>query len=87
MKTNNIFKALALLAAVFVFAACDDKDNTTVEPVFPELVENYAVEPGSVQELVFTPNLDWTLSIPSELRQWFWINDGSFKVTELTGKA
>jgi uncharacterized lipoprotein YajG len=38
MKTNNIFKALALLAAVFVFAACDDKDNTTVEPVFPELV-------------------------------------------------
>lgn len=87
MKTNNIFKALAILAAVFVFAACDDKDNTTVEPVFPELVENYAVEPGSVQELVFTPNLDWTLSIPSELRQWFWINDGSFKVTELTGKA
>ncbi len=87
MKTNNIFKALAFLAAAFIFAACDDKDSTTVEPVFPDLVENYAVEPGSTQELVFTPNLDWTLSIPSELRQWFWINDGTFKVTELTGKA
>lgn len=87
MKTNNIFKALAILAAAFVFAACDDKDNTTVEPVFPDLVENYAVEPGSTLELVFTPNLDWTISIPSEIRQWFWINDGSFKVTELTGKA
>ena len=92
MKTINILKSLALFAALLSFAACEQQlgnedDPQGGVPEFPELVENYAVEPGSTQELTFTPNLDWKLSIPSEIRQWFWIQDGSFKVTELSGAA
>ncbi|MBR5499117.1 MAG: BACON domain-containing protein [Bacteroidales bacterium] len=92
MKTINIFKSLALFAAFASFAACEpqlgnDEKPEEVTPNFPELVENYAVEPGSMQEVVFTPNLDWKVTIPSEMRQWFWIQDGTFKVTELTGTA
>ena len=93
MKTiNNIFKSMALFAAIMSFAACEpqlgNQDGPeSVTPHFPELIENYAVEPGSVQEIVFTPNLDWKITIPSEVRQWFWIVEGSFKVTELTGTA
>ena len=91
MKTINIFKSLALVAALVSFAACEPQLGTegpeAVSPNFPALVENYAVEPGSVQEVVFTPNLDWKITIPSEMRQWFWIQDGTFKVTELTGVA
>ena len=92
MKTTNILKSLALFACVFAFMACEKQlegpdDSNKVEPIFPELVENYAVEPGSTQELVFTPNLDWKLSIPSQIRQWFWIKDDTFTVTELKGAA
>lgn len=93
MKTLNILKSIALCVALVAVAACEqqidggDNNPGNVTPVFPELVENYAVEPGSVQELVFTPNLDWKISIPSEMRQWFWIQDGTFKVTELARKA
>lgn len=95
MNTNNILKLLALLACSFIYAACEEElggqdgpgPDQTVVPNFPELIENYAVEPGSTQEIVFTPNLDWKLTLPSEIRQWFWIQDDSFKVAELTGKA
>lgn len=92
MKTiNNIFKSLALSAAIISVAACEpqlgNQDDPSVTPHFPELIENYAVEPGSVQEIVFTPNLDWKITIPSEVRQWFWIVEGSFKVAELSGEA
>ena len=95
MKTNNILKLLALLACSFIYAACEEElggqdgpePEETVIPNFPELIENYAVEPGSTQEIVFTPNLDWKVTIPSEVRQWFWIKDDSFKVAELTGSA
>ena len=95
MKTNNILKLLALLSCSFIYAACEEElggqdgpePEETVIPNFPELIENYAVEPGSTQEIVFTPNLDWKVTIPSEVRQWFWIKDDSFKVAELTGSA
>ena len=91
MKTINIIKSFVLLAASAVLLACEQQLGTdgpeAVTPNFPELVENFSVEPGSVQEVVFTPNLDWKVTIPSEMRQWFWIQDGTFKVTELTGPA
>lgn len=96
MKTINILKTLALLATAFVIAACEEELGTPdggedlpeqVAPNFPALIEDYAVEPGSTQSVSFVPNYDWKVSIPSEIRQWFWIKDGSFTVAELTGKA
>ncbi len=92
---KRLFNILAVLALSVMFSACDDEnklngddgDQVNVVPNFPEMVEDYAVEPGSTLELVFTPNLAWKVSVPSEIRQWFWIKDGSFSVTELTGSA
>ena len=87
---------MAALAVSAGMLACDDDSKINGEgpdapdavvPNFPELVEDYAVLPGSVLEVVFTPNLAWEISIPTESRQWFWIKDGSFSVTELQGKA
>ena len=91
MKTMNIVKSFALMAVAVMFAACEEElgnqGGIDIVPNFPELIEDYAVEPGSTQEIVFTPNLDWKVSIPSEIRQWFWIKDGSFTAVELTGEA
>lgn len=88
---------MAALAVAAGMLACDDDSKINGEggedtpddvvPNFPELVEDYAVEPGSVQEVVFTPNLAWEVSVPNEIRQWFWIKDGSFSVTSLKGEA
>ena len=102
MKTNNIFRFLAAMAVAFGIAACEDDSKlngegpdtpdgpsgpSAVVPNFPDLVEDYAVLPGSTQELVFTPNLAWEVSIPNEIRQWFWIKDDAFTVTSLKGDA
>lgn len=93
MKISNIFKSITLSVALIASAACEqqidggDQNSGDVTPVFPELIENYAVEPGSTHKVVFTPNLDWKISIPSEMRKWFWIQDGSFEVVELEGYA
>lgn len=91
MKILNIFNAISLLVVSAFLAACEPElgvqSGADVVPNFPNLIENYAVEPGSVQTIGFSPNLDWKISIPSEIRQWFWIQDETFKVSEMEGKA
>lgn len=94
MKTRNIF--YAALAAMAIFVSCekpgpegpDDSDKPIdVEVTFPAVVENYEVKPGATLELTFTPAQDWSLTVPTESLQWFWIWNGSFKDAKLTGKA
>ena len=70
-------------------ASCEEKDGpvTKEDPNFPQLIENYDVQAGETLTVTFTPNYDWKISIPTEMRQWFWINDGSFTASELSGKA
>ena len=90
MKRLNIF--LAVLAAMCAFASCEKpgpegNDTPEVTVTFPALVENYEVKPGETLALTFTPSKDWTVSVPSENLQWFWIADGAFKVDKLSGKA
>lgn len=94
---RNMF--FAALAAGVLFVACDKPEpepgpDDPVDPVvpevvvtFPDLVKNFEVKPGETLTLTFTPAKDWTLTVPSENLQWFWIADGSFKVDKLTGKA
>ena len=96
MKKINIF--LAALAASALFFSCDkpepDGPDGPVDPeipevvvTFPEVVKDFEVKPGAVLTLKFTPAKDWSVSVPSESLQWFWIADGSFKVDKLNGKA
>ena len=58
-----------------------------VEPEFPEIITNYEIEPGAKYILSFTPNLDWTLSIPEESFKWFKILDGKFEEQSVSGEA
>lgn len=90
MKRINIL--LAALAAMVAFASCekpgpDGPDTPEVTVTFPALVENYEVKPGETLSLTFTPAIDWTVSVPSENLQWFWIADGTFKLDQRSGKA
>lgn len=102
MKKMNIYRILAIAFAAFaVFAvSCtktEPEDNSgnegnkdevkKEEPSFPALVENNDVKPGETLSVTFKPNYDWKISVPTEIRQWFWLIDGSFKVSELSGKA
>lgn len=89
---NNMFRSFAAVLAVcsVVAVSCEEPLNPDApvgtEPVFPVLVEKNDVEPGSVLSLSFEANMDWTVSVPSETLQWFWIEDSSFKVDKLSGK-
>lgn len=92
------FAALALLAVSCTKPEPEENTGNTgnggnkeevkkEEPSFPNLVEDNNVQPGSTLTLTFKPNYDWKISVPADIRQWFWIVDGSFKVSELSGKA
>lgn len=91
MKTIKNYIAFLMLATMMV-VSCDkengpDQGNQTVEPNFPDLVENYEVTPGETLTLSFTPNYDWKLSVVAEQRHWFLIKDGSFTLSDLYGYA
>ena len=83
---KNIFKAF-IIAASFAVAACQqDKPVEKPEASFPETKE-YNVAPGQELALSFNANQDWELTVPQNSIQWFWIQDGSFKLYKLSGKA
>lgn len=93
MKTRNIFSSMLVctMVAALALVSCAKEENgdggsVNEKPSFPALVENYNVQPGSELTLTFTPNYDWKISIPSEMKQWFWIIDGSFKLSDISGK-
>lgn len=90
-------------AAMIMVSSCEDPidepdgpnsenngENGSTEPetvVFPDLVEDYEVEPGSTLTLTFTPDYKWEVSVPSETFKYFWIIDGTFKLDKLSGNA
>lgn len=94
MKTiKYYFHSLVSAIAVCTIMAvsCEKPEQpgpaTGDRPVFPALVENSSVEAGSVLTISFEASMDWTASVPSESLQWFWIEDGSFKVDKISGKV
>lgn len=98
MKTIDIFRYAAVLFAALtmsVMTSCEDpvdepddpNGSEEVEVVFPNPVENFQVKPGETLTLKFAPAKDWTVSVPSESIQWFWIADGAFKLDKISGNA
>lgn len=85
----NTFRSLSVLMAglLMIAVACKPEPQVSVTPVFPELVQDNNVAPGSTMTLTFDANADWEVSVPSENLQWFWIKDGSFKVDKVSGKV
>ena len=65
----------------------EEENQKTIEPVFPALVEDYNVAPGSTLTLNFEVNMDWSLSLSDNNLRWFWIDDNSLKVDKISGKV
>ena len=87
MNMKNIYKSFAaLVLGCAIFASCDKTGPDTVAPVFPELIEK-TVAPGEVVTVTVEANLDWEISVPENTLQWFWIQDGSFQLYKVSGKA
>lgn len=88
MKKNNIFRLFAalIMGSAIAVSCRPDTPAETVTPEFPEMT-SHTVTPGSEVELSVTGNMDWTVSVPEESLQWYWIKDGSFKVDRISGKA
>jgi len=88
MKKNNIFRLFAalLMGSAIAVSCKPDTPVETMTPEFPEMT-SHTVTPGSEVELSVTGNMDWTVSVPEESLQWYWIKDGSFKVDRISGKA
>ena len=82
MKSSiyKVFGIAAFAVATICAISCTEKEpEAKVEPEFPEMVTDNEVEPGTKIVLEFTPNMDWTLSIPEESFKWFKILDGKFE--------
>lgn len=79
-----------LVSAAMLSTACDTSEaEENTPPVFPEL-QNLTIQVGETScDVTFTPNLDWTVSIPTdaETSKWFELRDGEMPVSSISGKA
>ena len=87
MKRSFIHIALSIVVAVFVVSCAEKEPELTPGPIFPEMVTKDDIKPGEKISLTFTPNMDWTISIPEESFKWFKILDGKFEEQSISGKA
>lgn len=91
MNMKSILRTLSAVFAICTIMAvsCEEPNPpvSAIEPIFPSLVQNNDVQPGSVLELSFEANMDWTVTVPADGLQWFWIKDSSFKVDKVSGKV
>lgn len=71
---------------VFMISACVEEGPQTGNPEFQECVEA-TVTAGEQYVLKVEANLDCKVSVPENTFQWFWIQDGSFKQTEVKKKS
>lgn len=82
--------SILLGSAVMLFTSCSSsEDEPVVQPVFPDMATLSIPAGETTCEVTFTPNLDWTVSIPtdSETAQWFDLLDGEMAVSSISGKA
>lgn len=82
--------SIILGSAVMLFTSCSSsEDEPVVQPVFPDMATLSIPAGETTCEVTFTPNLDWTVSIPtdSETAQWFDLLDGEMAVSSISGKA
>lgn len=85
---NTFTKLAVLMTGLLVMAvSCKPEPQVKITPVFPDMVQDNNVAPGSTLTLTFDANADWEVSVPSENLQWFWIKDGSFKLDKVSGKV
>ena len=83
----NIFAVLAAAFALSTAVSCQEEVPANVEPVFPEMVTNYDVVPGTELHLTITPDLSWTVTVSEAGYKWFKIQDGRSREISVSGAA
>ena len=93
MKNTILHWTSVLLAsAALMISGCTSSDEEAPEvttPVFPELASLTIPAGETFCEVTFTPNMDWTVSIPTdaETSRWFKLSDGVMESTSISGRA
>ena len=94
MKTKILHWTSVLLASsALLLSACSEdngKDTSDPTPVFPDMVATLNIPAGETScNVSFTPNMDWTVSIPTdaETSKWFSLSDGVVETSSISGKA
>lgn len=93
MKTKILHWTSVLLASsALLLSACSEdngKDTSDPTPVFPDMA-TLNIQAGETScNVSFTPNMDWTVSIPTdaETSEWFKLSDGVVETSSISGKA
>lgn len=93
MKTKILHWTSVLLASsALLLSACsedDGKDTSDTTPVFPDIATLNIPAGETSCNVTFTPNMDWTVSIPTdaETSEWFKLSDGVVETSSISGKA
>lgn len=90
MNKNSMTRLFAVLmtGCAMLMTSCKETDPVTEQPdpTFPVLVERI-VQAGESVTLTASAELDWEVSVPENTLQWFWIQDGRFKTSNVKGNA
>lgn len=94
MKNTILHWTSVLLASsALMLSACsssDEESGPSVPPVFPDEIAELTIFAGETScNLTFTPNLDWTVSLPidGETSRWFKLSDGVMESSSISGYA
>lgn len=93
MKTKILHWTSVLLASsALLLSACSEdngKDTSDPTPVFPDMAILNIPAGETSCNVSFTPNMDWTVSIPTdaETSEWFKLSDGVVETSSISGKA
>lgn len=93
MKTKILHWTSVLLASsALLLSACSEdngKDTSDPTPVFPDMATLNIPAGETSCNVTFTPNMDWTVSIPTdaETSEWFKLSDGVVETSSISGKA
>lgn len=93
MKTKILHWTSVLLASsALLLSACSEdngKDTSDPTPVFPDMATLNIPAGETSCNVSFTPNMDWTVSIPTdaETSKWFSLSDGVVETSSISGKA
>ena len=93
MKTKILHWTSVLLASsALLLSACtkdNGEDTSETTPVFPDIATLNIPAGETSCNVTFTPNMDWTVSIPTdaETSKWFSLSDGVVETSSISGKA
>ena len=93
MKTKILHWTSVLLASsALLLSACtkdNGEDTSETTPVFPDIATLNIPAGETSCNVTFTPNMDWTVSIPTnaETSKWFSLSDGVVEASSISGYA